>query len=217
MKSKYRNILIGTAIASVLGVTGVALAHGGSYGGNWQQGAQAKQGGSGTGPAMGMNGRGMGMMSGHGMDGHGMGMMGGQGMDGHGMGMMGGQGMDGHGMGMMGGMQGGMGSDFQLNLSDEQKAEMGKIRGEILPLMGELRGKMQANHEQLQDLYQSGATDQTAITTLADQKGDLIAEMIKLRSSHQARMEALLSEEQREQMRQRHQGMGMMGMGQMDG
>lgn len=191
MKSKYRNILIGTAIASVLGVTGVALAHGGSYGGNWQQGAQAKQGGSGTGPAMGMNGRGMGMMSGHGMDGH--------------------------GMGMMGGMQRGMGSDFQLDLSDEQKAEMGKIRGEILPLMGELRGKMLANHEQLQDLYQSGATDQTAITTLADQKGDLIAEMIKLRSSHQARMEALLSEEQREQMRQRHQGMGMMGMGQMDG
>jgi Spy/CpxP family protein refolding chaperone len=131
MKSKYRNILIGTAIASILGITGAAFAHGGAYGGGWQQGAQAQQGWDGTGPRMGM-----------------------------------------------GGMQGGMGPGFGLGLSDEQKTEMGKIREEILPLMSELRGKMQANHEQLRALRQSGSTDQAAITKLADQKGDLIAEMI---------------------------------------
>lgn len=192
MKSRYRNILIGTAIASVLGVTGVVFAHGGSYGGNWQQGAQAQQGCGGAGATMGMGGRGMGMMGG----------------------------ME-HGMGMMGGMEHGkghgMGFGFGLDLSDEQKAEMGKIREEVLPLMGELRGKMQANHEQMRELHRSDAADLTAITGLADQKGDLIAEMIKLRSSHQARMDALLNEEQREQMRQHRQGMGKMGMSQMNG
>lgn len=194
MKSRYRNILIGTAIAAVLGTAGAAFAHGGAYGGNWQQGAQASQGCGGAGPAMGMGGRGMSMMGG----------------------MMGPGGMMQPG-GMMGGMQRGMGFGFGLDLTDEQKAEMGKIREEILPLMGELRGKMQATHEQMQALRQSSDIDEAAIATLADQKGDLMAEMIKLRSRHHARMQSLLSEEQREQMRQHRQGMGMMGMQQKDG
>lgn len=123
------------------------------------------------------------------------------GMGGHMMGMM--------GQGMMGGMQRGMG----LNLSDEQKAEMVKMREEFLPLMGELRGKMQANHEQMQALRQGGQIDEAAIATLADRKGELMAEMIKMRSRHQAKMHALLSEEQLKQMQQRHQGMGMGMMG----
>ena len=203
MKSRYRNMLIGTAIAAVLGTTGVVFAHGGGYGGNWQQPAQAQQG-CGGGPAMGMGGRGMGMMGG---------MM--SGMMGPGS-MMGPRNMMEPGS-MMGGKQGAMGFGPGLDLSDEQKAEMAKIREELLPLMGELHGKMQANHEQMRALRQSGAVDQDAISTLADQKGDLMAEMIKLRSRHQARMQALLNDEQREQMRQRHQGMGMMGMRHMDG
>ena len=187
MKAKYRNILIGTAIASILGVSGAAIAHGG---GNWQQGAQGCQGG---GPAMGMGGRGMGMMGG----------------------------MMKHD-GMMGGMQHGMGQGFGgmgpgLDLSTEQRAEMGKIRQEFLPLMGELRGRMQANHEQIRALRQGGEPDQAAIDKLAEQKGDLITEMIKLRTQHQARMQALLTDEQREQMRQHRQGRGMMGMGPMGG
>lgn len=201
MKSKYRNVLIGTAIAAALGITGAAYAHGNSYGGNGQQGAQAQQGCGGTGPAMGMGGHGMDMMGVMMGSGNMMNMMGD-----HGMGMMG-----------SGGMQGGMGRGFGFDLSEEQKTEMGKIREEMLPMMGELRGKMQANHEQLRALRQSGSMDQATITKLADQKGELIAEMIKMRSQHQARMKALLTEEQREQMHQRRQGMGMKGMQQQDG
>ena len=51
------------------------------------------------------------------------------------------------------------------------------------------------------------------------QKGALIAEMIKLRNQHQVRMQALLTDEQRELMRQRRHGMGggMMGMSPMGG
>ena len=135
-----------------------------------------------------------------------------QGYGGHGH--MQGHDMMGRGPGdMMGAMQGGMmgGMGYDIGLSDEQRAEMGKIRGEFLPQMGELRGKMQANHEQLQAQYRGGVVDEAAIAELADRKGALMAEMIKLRAAHQARMQALLTDEQREQMLQHRQGMGMGG------
>ena len=129
-------------------------------------------------------------------------------------------GMDGHAMGegMMGqGMMGSMQHGMRAGLSNQQKAEMAKMREEFLPLMGELRGKMQALHEQMQAMHQSGSIDDAAIDSLADRKGELMAEMIKMRSRHQAKMQSLLTEEQRNQMQQRHQGMGMMGMSQNDG
>lgn len=192
MKHRYRNILIGAAISAVLGTTGLAFAHGGNYDSNWKHGDQQHEACGMAGSAMGMGGHMIGMM--------GKGMMG-QGM-GHGM----------MGQGMMGGMQRGMG----LDLSDEQKAQMVKMREEFLPLMGELRGKMQANHEQMQALRQGGMVDEAAIATLADRKGELMAEMIKMHSRHQAKMQSFLTEEQREQMQQRHQGMGMMWMQQND-
>lgn len=197
MQHRYRNILIGAAISAVLGTTGLAFAHGGNYDSNWKQGDQQHK-------PCGMSGSSMGM-GGHRMNMEGQGM--GQGMMGQGMGQ---HMMD---QGMMGGMPQGMG----LDLSDEQKAQMAKMREEILPLMGEMRGKMQANHEQMQALRQSGSIDEAAIATLADRKGQLMAEMIKMRARHQAMMQSLLTEEQREQMQQRHQGMGMMGRPQNDG
>lgn len=200
MKTKTRNLLIGTAIAAAVGTTGVAVAGMGGYSGACPQGAQMQQGQGGYGPGM-MQGRGM---MGHMMD-QGPGAMMGQ--------MMGGmQGMQG-----MGGMMGGMGPG--LDLSDEQRTELGKLRQQFLPQMGELRGKMQANHEQLRAQMHGGTADEAAIAELADQKGALMAEMIKLHAAQRARMQALLTDEQREQMRQRRQGMGpgMMGTPPADG
>ncbi|HUV20640.1 MAG TPA: Spy/CpxP family protein refolding chaperone [Gammaproteobacteria bacterium] len=197
MKAKTRNVLIGTAIAAAVGATGLAVADMGGYGADCPQGAQMQQG-----QGYGGHGQMHGQMQGRGMHGYGAGAMMGQ--------MMGG--MQGQGAGaMMGGMQGGMmdGMGYGLNLSDEQRTEMGKIRQQFLPRMGELRGKMQANHEQLQAQRQGGAADQAAIDELADQKGALMAEMIKLRAAHQARMQALLTDEQRERMREHRPGMGM--------
>ena len=195
MKTKTRNVLIGTAIAAAVGATGLAVADMGGYGAGCQQGAQMQQG-------QGYGGHGQ--MQGRGMMGQGAGGMMGN--------MMGG--MQGHGPGgMMGGMQGGMqgGMGYGLDLNEEQRAEMGKIRQQFLPQMGELRGKMQANHEQLHALLQDGAADQAAIAELADQKGALMAEMIKLRAAHHERMQALLTDEQRERMREHRPGMGMGG------
>ena len=200
MKTKTRNLLIGTAIAAAVGTTGVAVAGMGGYSGACPQGAQMQQGQGGYGPGM-MQGRGM---MGHMMD-QGPGAMMGQ--------MMGGmQGMQG-----MGGMMGGMGPG--LDLSDEQRTELGKLRQQFLPQMGELRGKMQANHEQLRAQMLGGIADEAAIAELADQKGALMAEMIKLHAAQRARMQALLTDEQSEQMRQRRQDMGpgMMGTPPADG
>jgi Spy/CpxP family protein refolding chaperone len=189
--------LIGTAIAAAVGTTGVAVAGMGGYSGACPQGDQMQQGQGGYGPGM-MQGRGM---MGHMMD-QGPGAMMGQ--------MMG-------GMQGMGGMMGGMGPG--LDLSDEQRTELGKLRQQFLPQMGELRGKMQANHEQLRAQMHGSTADEAAIGELADQKGALMAEMIKLHAAQRARMQALLTDEQREQMRQRRQDMdpGMMGTPPADG
>ena len=203
MKTKTRNLLIGTAIAAAIAATGVAAAGMGGYNGTCPQGAQMQPGQAGHGPGM-MQGRGMmSHMLGQGGPGAMMGHMMGQGPGGMMGEMMG-------GMQGMGGMMGGMAAG--LDLSDEQKAKLGKLRQQFLPQMGELRGRMQANHEQLRALSQGDTADQAAIAELADQKGALIAEMIKMHASHRARMQALLTDEQREQMRQHRPGMGM-GMG----
>ena len=182
MKTKTRNLLIGTALAAAVGATGVATADMGGYGGTCPQGGQMQQG---QGPGSMMNGM-MGRMMG--------GMQSGM----HGM-----SGMQGR---MQGGMMGRMGS--VLDLTDEQMAEMGKLRQQFLPQMGELRGRMQATHEQLRALMQ-GAADEAEIAELADQKGGLMAEMIKLHAAQRARMQALLTDEQLDRMRQHRPGMGM--------
>jgi Spy/CpxP family protein refolding chaperone len=202
MKSKNRNLLIGAAIAAAIGATGVAVADMGGAGGNCPQGMPMQQGMMGHGQH-GRMGQGSGQMMG--------GMMGGMQDQGSG-------GMMGRRMGrMMGDMQGGMAE--MLELTSEQRAEMGKLRQQFLPKMGELRGRMQATHEQLHALMQGGGTDQAAIGELADQKGDLMAEMIKLRAANHAQMQALLTDEQRERMQQHRQGMGggMMGTPPADG
>ena len=198
MNVKTRNVLIATVIATAVGATGVAVADMGGYG------AGCAQTQPGQGPAAMMSGMHGAMMSG--MHGGMHNMMNGMHTGMHSMmggtrGNMAGQGMQ------QQGMRSGMG--YGLDLSDEQRTEMGEIRQDFLPKMGELRGRMQANHEQMRALRQGGSMDQAAIAALADQKGEMMAEMIKLHAAHMARMESLLTEEQREQMRLHRQGMGM--------
>ena len=192
MKTKTRNLLIGTALAAAVGATGIATADMGGYGGTCPQGGQMQQG---QGPGSMMNG-----MMGRMMGGMQSGMHGMSGMQGRMQGGM--QGMS----GMQGGMMGGTGS--VLDLTAEQMTEMSKLRQQFLPQMGELRGRMQATQEQLRALMQ-GAADEAGIAELADQKGGLMAEMIKLQAAQRARMQALLTDEQREQIRQHRPGMGM--------
>jgi len=143
-----------------------------------------------------------------------MGMMGGgmgRGMMGDGM--MGGKGM---GMGMMGGMHG---APFQmLDLTPEQRTKINKIHDDLRRKNWEALGKIQDEEAKLRDLYAADKRDPKAIGAVY---GSIYAhkrQMIESSIDAHNRMEALLSDAQRAQLKQMCSGMGpgargMMGPG----
>jgi Spy/CpxP family protein refolding chaperone len=170
------------------------------------------------GPGMGM---GPGMMSGQGMMGPGMGMgmgpgmMGGQGMMGPGMmggqgmgpGMMGGQGM---GPGMMGpgmgqGMMGpGMGQGMMapdLELSDEQRSQINKIRTDARKKQLDLAKQMRSEQRKLQALYDTDKPDREAIRAQRKKIQDLQLQVMQNHMTAHNEMDDVLTDEQREQLR----------------
>lgn len=162
--------------------------------------------GSGMGPGM-MHGQGMGpgMMRGQGtgpgmMQGQDMGpgMMHGQGM---GPGMMHGQGM-GSGMmgpGMMGPGRGMMGPN--LNLSEEQRSQIDKIRTEARKKQLDLAREMRSEQRKLQALYDTDKVDREAIRFERKKLQDLQLQMLQTRMTARNDMEDVLTDEQSEQLR----------------
>jgi Spy/CpxP family protein refolding chaperone len=141
----------------------------------------------------------------------GMGMMGGcpmmPGTMGHGPGMMGhGMGMMGHGMGMMG--PGRM--MYGLDLTAEQRTEMRRIRQEMRRQHWETMGRLMEAHEELQELLAADAPDPAAVGQAHARIAELKRPMIEARIEAMNEMRALLTDEQREQMRKGPRGMGMM-------
>lgn len=180
--------------------------------------------------SVGMPGYGMGMMGGgmgpgYGM-GHGMGMMGGgcpMGMMGGGMGgfgpgagmmmgpgMMGGMGAGygmGHGMGMVGG---GMGPMAMLDLSDAQTAQLEKIHTESKKQQRTLMRQMWEEQDKLSDLYHTEKRDPATIGKAYGKLADLQRQALEARIDMENKMAAVLTTEQKAQMR-RGFGRGMMG------
>ncbi|HEY5635410.1 MAG TPA: Spy/CpxP family protein refolding chaperone [Burkholderiales bacterium] len=155
-------------------------------------------------PASAQQGMTPGMMGGQGMGGMmGPGMMGGQGMGGMmGPGMMGGQGMG----GMMGpGMMGGLG---YLNLSDDQRQKIGEIQQEVSRKHWDLMAKMHEQQYRMHEL-ESGKTDDAearkAYAAMSASHKQMFDTMLDARK----RIDAVLTKEQREQMRRGMRG----GMG----
>jgi len=147
--------------------------------------------GYGMGPGM-MGGYGMGpgMMGGYGM---GPGMMGGYGM---GPGMMGGYGM---GPGMMGGY--GVRGYAGLNLTDEQRAKIAEIQKDVSRKQWELMGKI---HDQLFHLYElesSGKLDDDAARKAYQAVSDAHKAMFEYGLDARKRIDAVLTDEQRKQLR----------------
>ena len=136
---------------------------------------------------MGGYGMGPGMMGGHGM---GPGMMGGYGM---GPGMMGGYGM---GHGMMGAFWG-----SRLELSDEQQARLNKIQDDTRKEHWALMGAMLDQQARLRDLYQAPKQDNAAIDAAYQAIGKLQQQMYDSSESARKRMEAILTQEQKEKLR----------------
>ena len=85
-------------------------------------------------------------------------------------------------------------------LSQQQREEMKKIADEFFPKFGELQGQMKANQQRMQALFSGEAIDQSELDSVAEQMGDLMAEMFKLRVQHMNRMRAVIPSELRQQM-----------------
>lgn len=141
-----------------------------------------------------------------------MGMMGG----GMGRGMMGDGMMGGKGMGMMGGMHG---APFHmLDLTPEQRTKINKINDELRRKNWEALGKVQDVEAKLRDLYAADKRDPKAIGAVYGSIYALKRQMIEAGIDAHNRMEALLSDAQRAQLKQMRSGMGsgargMMGPG----
>ena len=154
-------------------------------------------------------GMGPGMMGGNG-PGYGMGpgMMGGYGPGyGIGPGMMGGYG-PGYGMGP--GMMGGFGAGFGygVDLTDEQRAKISDIRREVSRKHWELMGKMHEEGGPMYEAFGSGAFDEKAARKAYAAMTEAHKQMFETSLDARKRIEAVLTPEQREQMRRGWRGRG---------
>lgn len=155
--------------------------------------------GMGHGPGPGMMGQGAGPgMTGPGdcpmAQGRGPGMQG-RGMM-HGPGMMGGQGM---GMGMHGGP--GLAAIEALGLTDEQRAKVTEIRRDLQRKNHALMSSLREVRWKGQDLAKAPVLDVAAARKLYDEGAAVHKQMFEARLEARAKAEAVLTKEQREQLR----------------
>ena len=163
----------------------------------WAQMGPGMMGGSGPG-----YGTGPGMMGGYG-PGYGMGpgMMGGYGPGGYGMGpgMMGG-----YGPGMMWGYGGG--GFGGLNLTDDQRAKIAAIQEESSRRQWELMGKMHQQGFHMHQLFDSGKSDDAAARKSYQAMADAHKQMFEATLEARKRIDAVLTNEQREQLKRNWRG-----------
>jgi Spy/CpxP family protein refolding chaperone len=145
-----------------------------------------------------------------------MGTMGGCPMMGMGPGMGMGSGMMGGGMGMgpgMGMMSGGMGPYGMLDLSADQRGRINKIHDEARRKNWATLGKIHDEQAKLRDLYAADKRDTKAIVAVVAGIQALERQMLETMLDAHNRMDALLTDAQREQLRQfRSDRPGMGGM-----
>lgn len=213
MNPNLKKNLCGLAVALALGVAPLGVAQAQTGAANVPCPMMGYGSGAGMGPGMmGMGGMGgMGMMGGGMMD---M-MMGGGGMGGMGMmggGMMGGPGMMGGGYGMGPGMMGGdtgmmgMGPVGMLNLSDDQRDKIEKIYDDERKKHWDVAGKMMEEQNRLRDLYQTDEPDPKKVGAVYGNIAKLRQQMVETHIQARNQIQALLTKEQREQLRQWRRG-----------
>jgi Spy/CpxP family protein refolding chaperone len=132
-----------------------------------------------------------------------MDMMGGG--PGGGMGMMG---MGGSGMGMMG-----MGPVSMLDLSDDQRDKIDKIQDDVRRKNWDTYGKIMDEQSKLRDLYSGETVDAKKVGAAYAGIAKLQQQVIEANVEAHNRVQAVLTKEQKEQLRQwRRGGMGGRGM-----
>jgi len=135
--------------------------------------------------------------------GMGPGMMGGWGGYGTGPGMMGGWGGYGMGPGMMWGYGRGGGWGLgALNLTDAQRARIADIQRETSRKQWDLMGKVHEQQYRLREQYESGGLDDDAARKAYAAMADAHKQMFDVQLDARKKIDAVLTKEQREQLRE---------------
>lgn len=87
------------------------------------------------------------------------------------------------------------------NLSDKQRDQIKALFREQRDQMRDLRDEMQDNREDLRDAIEKDG-DEKSLRKIAEKQGDLVTKMIMLRLQHREKLNALLTEEQREKLQE---------------
>lgn len=116
--------------------------------------------------------------------------------------MMGGYGPQGMGPGMIGGY----GAYAGLNLSDEQRTKITTIQREVSHKQWELMGKMHDEDFQMHQFFDSGKTDDAAARKAYQAMADAHKQMFEATLDARKRIDAVLSNEQREQLKRNWRG-----------
>jgi len=90
----------------------------------------------------------------------------------------------------------------RLDLDEGQAEQVRNIRDNYHPQMEQLKEKMKDNRQQLRELVQADALDQEQVRVIAEAIGDLKTEKIILRTTMKSEIRMVLTEEQREEMKQ---------------
>ena len=126
-----------------------------------------------------------------------------------GPGMMG-PGMMGPGMmgpGMMGpGMMPGYGPYSGINLSDEQRAKIAEIQQDVWRRQWDLMGKMHEQGFQMHQLFDPGKSDDAAARKAYQTMADAHKQMFEATLDARKRIDAVLTKEQREQLKRNSRG-----------
>lgn len=92
----------------------------------------------------------------------------------------------------------------ELDLSDEQREQVKAIFQETRPQFKEQRQALREVSTQIHTLTASDAYDAGQLAVLADQKGEIVAEMTRLKADRMSKVRAILTPEQQAKFAELH-------------
>jgi Spy/CpxP family protein refolding chaperone len=96
----------------------------------------------------------------------------------------------------------------RLQLTTEQRSSVQAVLQKSQPQRANLKEKMQANRKALKELARGGNSDSSQIAELAQERGQLVADMIVQRSKVRGEIREILTDAQREQLNQMRERSG---------
>jgi Spy/CpxP family protein refolding chaperone len=89
-----------------------------------------------------------------------------------------------------------------LKLTTEQRSSIEAVLQKSKSQMANLKERMQTNRKALREVRREGKTDSNQVQALAQERGDLVADLIIQRNKVRNEIQQVLTDTQREQMKQ---------------